>query len=100
MTSTSMRDEGVEGKGGGVEDGGSGGGGERIFDPTLFPSLYRLTESIPRRELKLLVSEARACEDALEKEIKELNDELSVEAQRMDSGGGDEYQKKRQTAPT
>jgi hypothetical protein len=44
--------------------------------PMLLPSLYRLTGGIPRKELKLMVSEAKACEELLEKEIKELNEAL------------------------
>lgn len=44
--------------------------------PLLFPSLYRLAEGIPRRELKLMVSEAVACEEALEKEINDLKESL------------------------
>lgn len=44
--------------------------------PLLLPSLYRLTEGLPRRELKLMVSEATASEEALVKEIQDLQEAL------------------------
>lgn len=45
----------------------------------LLPSLYRLTGGLPRRELKLMVSEAVLCEAALEQEIRALQDALDNE---------------------
>mmetsp|Transcript_132804 Transcript_132804/g.383970 ORF Transcript_132804/g.383970 Transcript_132804/m.383970 type:complete len:362 (-) Transcript_132804:350-1435(-) len=42
----------------------------------MLPSLYRFTEGIPRKELKLMVSEAMICEEALEHEIRQLQDAL------------------------
>jgi hypothetical protein len=38
----------------------------------VLPSLYKLTEGIPRRELKLMIAEAKSSEEDLEREIKEL----------------------------
>jgi hypothetical protein len=55
----------------------------RVDDPQvkalLNPSLYRLTEGIPRRELKVMISEAKACEEALEREIQQLEEALKNE---------------------
>jgi len=42
-------------------------------------SLHRLMDGIPRRELKLIVSEARVCEAALEDEIRILQEGLRLE---------------------
>ena len=42
----------------------------------MLPSLYRLTEGLPRQELKMMVSEALVCEEALEDEIRQLQDAL------------------------
>jgi Bromodomain len=42
----------------------------------MLPSLYRLTEGLPRKELKTMVSEAIVCEEALEDEIRLLQDAL------------------------
>jgi Bromodomain len=38
------------------------------------PSLFRLTEGLPRKELEVMLSEAKDCEAALEKEIKQLEE--------------------------
>jgi hypothetical protein len=38
------------------------------------PSLFRLTEGLPRKELEIMLSEAKDCEAALEKEIKQLEE--------------------------
>ena len=46
-------------------------------DPLLVPTLLRLTEGLPRRELKQMISEARLCEEALQKEIKDLRAGIS-----------------------
>jgi hypothetical protein len=46
------------------------------IDPLVLPSLYRVTEGIPRRELKLMVSEANVCEAALQKELQDLQEAL------------------------
>jgi hypothetical protein len=43
------------------------------------PSLFRLTEGIPRRELRSMAMEAKACEEALEREIQELEEALKNE---------------------
>ncbi len=45
---------------------------EKEIAAMLLPSLYRLTEGLPRKELKIMVSEAMICEEALEKEIAQL----------------------------
>jgi hypothetical protein len=49
-------------------------------DPALIPlltdSLYGMLDGIPRTELKLIVSEAKECERALEEELQELKDAL------------------------
>ena len=66
------------------KDGGTGDDDEMI-ESMLFPSLYRLTEGIPRKELKLMISEAKVCEEALEKEIQELNDALANEESSSNS---------------
>jgi len=42
----------------------------------MLPSLYRLSEGLPRNELKMMVSEALICEEALEEEIGVLQDAL------------------------
>eukprot|EP00535_Pseudo-nitzschia_heimii_P000793 CAMPEP_0197185452 /NCGR_PEP_ID=MMETSP1423-20130617/11960_1 /TAXON_ID=476441 /ORGANISM="Pseudo-nitzschia heimii, Strain UNC1101" /LENGTH=598 /DNA_ID=CAMNT_0042636517 /DNA_START=47 /DNA_END=1843 /DNA_ORIENTATION=- len=42
-------------------------------------SLGRLTDGIPQRELKMIVSEARACEVALENELRVLKEGLRIE---------------------
>ncbi len=44
-------------------------------------SLQRLTDGIPKRELKLIVQEARACEAALEEELRILRQGLELEKQ-------------------
>ena len=43
------------------------------------PTLYRLTEALPKTELDVIIREARACESALEKEIELLEKELGIE---------------------
>lgn len=43
------------------------------------PSLYRLTEGLPNQELKIVVSEARECEEELLKEIELLEAALNKE---------------------
>jgi len=40
------------------------------------PSLSRLTEGLPRKELEAMLTEAKECEAALEKEIKQLEEAL------------------------
>jgi hypothetical protein len=45
---------------------------EGDVDALIEPSLYRLTEGLPNRELKIVVSEAKECEEALLKEIELL----------------------------
>ena len=51
----------------------------------LMPSLFRLTEGIPRRELKLMISESKACEALLEKEINELQESLKNKSNNNNS---------------
>ena len=48
----------------------------------LVSSLGRLTDGIPRRELKMIVSEAKACEVALENELRILKEGLRLEQQK------------------
>ena len=43
----------------------------------LLPSLQRLTKGLPRRELQSMVSEAQTCEEALVKEIQQLENNIS-----------------------
>eukprot|EP00986_Skeletonema_menzelii_P019266 scaffold27390_cov154-Skeletonema_menzelii.AAC.2 len=43
------------------------------------PTLYRLTEALPKTELDVIIREARACETALEKEIELLEREIGIE---------------------
>ena len=52
--------------------------------PLLSSSLYRMTNGLPRRELNLIVSEAQACEDALEQELKLLRGALRIEKQERE----------------
>jgi hypothetical protein len=52
--------------------------------PLLLSSLYRMTNGLPRRELNLIVSEAQACEDALEQELKLLRGALRIEKQKRE----------------
>jgi Bromodomain len=47
------------------------------IDPLIEPSLYRLTEGLPKFELKLITTEAQVCEELLEEEIKQLEEELA-----------------------
>lgn len=49
------------------------------IDALLEQSLYRLTEGIPQQELRLMVTEAKASEEALKQEIKQLEEGLSNE---------------------
>lgn len=49
---------------------------ESDVDALIEPSLYRLTEGLPNRELKIVVSEAKECEEALLKEIELLESAL------------------------
>ena len=43
------------------------------------PTLFRLTEGLPNRELKIIVTQAQECQDALEKEIQLLKAALQDE---------------------
>lgn len=49
------------------------------------PTLFRLTEGLPNRELKIIVSEAQECEEALEKEIALLESALKDESKLSDT---------------
>lgn len=46
------------------------------IESMLVPSLYKLTDGLPQRELHTMVAEAKACEEALEREIKQLTEGL------------------------
>jgi len=50
--------------------------------PLISSSIYSISDGIPRRELKLIVSEARTCEDVLEKELRLLRQALLIERQK------------------
>lgn len=50
----------------------------------LLPSLYRLTEGLPRKELKVMISEAMICEEALEHEIRQLQEALEESSSDAD----------------
>lgn len=56
----------------------------------LASSLYRMTDGIPQRELRLIVEEATLCEEALEEELRILKEALRREADAGDGedGGG------------
>mmetsp|Transcript_54208 Transcript_54208/g.131528 ORF Transcript_54208/g.131528 Transcript_54208/m.131528 type:complete len:527 (+) Transcript_54208:48-1628(+) len=48
----------------------------------LSTSLIRMTDGLPRRELKLIIAEAEQCEKALQEEIDILNKALEVERRK------------------
>ena len=52
---------------------------EEAIKRVLPPTLYRLTEALPKTELDVIIREARACEDALEKEIELLEREIGID---------------------
>jgi hypothetical protein len=52
---------------------------ESDVDALIEPSLYRLTEGLPNRELKIVVSEAKECEEALLQEIELLESALKMD---------------------
>jgi len=54
---------------------------EEAIKTVLPPTLYRLTEALPKTELDVIIREARACEDALEKEIELLEWEIGIDQQ-------------------
>jgi len=54
---------------------------EEAIKTVLPPTLYRLTEALPKTELDVIIREARACEDALEKEIELLEREIGIDQQ-------------------
>lgn len=49
------------------------------------PTLFRLTEGLPNRELKIISSQASECEEALEKEIQLLEAALADESKTSDA---------------
>jgi len=51
---------------------------ETEIENLLYASMYRLGSGIPQYELKQLIQEAEQCEDALKKEIKILEDSISI----------------------
>jgi hypothetical protein len=48
----------------------------------LSASLFRMTDGIPKRELKLIITEAEECQKALQEELDMLKKALEVEQQR------------------
>jgi hypothetical protein len=51
---------------------------EEAIKDILPPTLYRLTEALPKTELDVIIQEALACEFALEKEIELLEREIGI----------------------
>ncbi len=59
------------------------------------PSLYRLTEGLPKHELSIMLSEAKACEAELLEEIRLLEEALKEEEEEEE----EEEEKSKATAP-
>mmetsp|Transcript_16374 Transcript_16374/g.24764 ORF Transcript_16374/g.24764 Transcript_16374/m.24764 type:complete len:363 (-) Transcript_16374:95-1183(-) len=55
---------------------------EEAIKSVLPPTLYRLTEALPKTELDVIIREARACEDALEKEIELLERDIGIDCNK------------------
>jgi hypothetical protein len=54
--------------------------------PLLSDSLYGMLDGIPRKELKLVISEANECEKALEEELEQLKNALKqIQEQKQDN---------------
>jgi hypothetical protein len=51
---------------------------EEAIKSVLTPTLSRLTECLPKAELDIIIREARACENALEREIELLEAEIGI----------------------
>jgi hypothetical protein len=72
---------------------------EEAIKSVLPPTLSRLTECLPKAELDIIIREARACENALEKEIELLEAEIGISEQQQqntndDDGGNSNGNKK------
>ena len=69
---------------------------EEAIKSALPPTLSRLTECLPKAELDIIIREARACENALEREIELLEAEIGIseEQNNDDDGGGNGNNKK------
>ena len=64
---------------------------EEAIKSVLPPTLSRLTECLPKAELDIIIREARACENALEREIELLEAEIGIseeQHQNNDDDGG------------
>ena len=70
------------------------------IDELVKSSLYRLTEGIPNYELKLMSSEAQACEDLLENEIKQLEEALAEERKKQQEQQKKKSKKKKTSSDT
>ena len=57
---------------------------EEAIKAILPSTLYRLTEALPKAELDVIIREARACENALEKEIELLESEIGIEKRKTE----------------
>lgn len=74
-------------------NGSNNGGNKRKFDPafqktvedSVSHALYRLTDGLPRKELRMMVSEAQECEKALESEMKLLEKAVASSASATSS---------------
>jgi hypothetical protein len=64
------------------------------LQPLLKESLEDMLDGIPRKEMKMIVSEAKECEDALEKELEQLKIALEREIQAAEEADGEEKKKK------
>mmetsp|Transcript_4968 Transcript_4968/g.9233 ORF Transcript_4968/g.9233 Transcript_4968/m.9233 type:complete len:353 (+) Transcript_4968:88-1146(+) len=63
-------------------------------------TLSRLTAGLPLHELDIIIKEAKACEDALEKEIEILERELGINnTKQTRSDDGDRHDKDEQPSP-
>lgn len=51
------------------------------YENEIYNATAILSDGIPRRELKLIISEANECEDALERELKVLREAFRIEQQ-------------------
>lgn len=70
---------------------------EEAIKSVLPPTLSRLTECLPKAELDIIIREARACENALEREIELLEAEIGISEQQNnddDDGGNSNNNKK------
>ena len=64
---------------------------QQAVEQLLPEAFMRLASGLPMNELDVIIKEAKACEDALEKEIAILEKELGVEPEKsVKSDGSDE----------